>query len=844
GLELWKSDGTPEGTGLVADIYPGQVPSSYADRFGPFNLTSVDGVLFFTANDGVNGQELWKFDPRTTACSSTGTILREQWNGVGGNAVSDIPLNTTPASSSQLTSLEAPTNVSDNYGSRLRGYLCAPRTGSYVFWLASDDDGDLYLSTDENPANKQRIAYVENGWATPREWDKYPSQRSAVVRLVVGRKYYVEVLHKDSLGGDNLAVGWRTPSMAAGAAPVVVPGSVLSSFVPPAATACSATGTILREQWNNVPGNTIGAIPVNALPSSSGQLTSFEAPTNVGEAYGARLRGYLCVPQKGGYTFWLASDDHGELYLSTDENPANKRRIAYVENGWANPRQWGKYTRQQSEVIELAAGRRYYVEVLHKEGIGGDNLAVGWRTPAMTAGSAPVVIPGAVLSPFVPTVAAANCSASGTILREQWNGVGGNAVSDIPLNTDPAFSSQLTSLEAPTNVGDNYGSRLRGYLCAPETGGYLFWLASDDDGDLYLSTDENPANKRRIAYVDNGWATPREWDKYASQQSAFIELVAGRRYYVEVLHKDSLGGDNLAVGWRTPSMAINAAPAVVPGAVLSPFLVQPPCSASGSLLRELWTGAPGRDLTDIPFYLPPTSTSRPTAFEGPLNAGDNYGARYRGYLCAPESGVYTFWIASDDNGELALSSDEYPANKRVIAGLQGFTEYRQWDKYAGQRASVRLERGQRYYIEALHKEAAGGDHFSVGWRLPSSPVGAAPVIVPGSVLSPFTVASARQARTEPVERASLERASLELVAVPNPFEGRVQVRFVPRETGPATLELHDLRGGRVRTLFEGAVMAGEARQVEADGRGLAEGLYLLRLRNGSQSAHLKLLHHR
>ncbi|MBC7923566.1 MAG: T9SS type A sorting domain-containing protein [Ferruginibacter sp.] len=227
GQELWKSDGTPAGTGRVGDIRPGTVGSD------PAQFTNVGGVLYFSADEGVNGRELWKYNLRTpVACSATGTILREQWNGVAGNRVGAIPLNTAPASSSQLTCLEAPTNVGENYGARLRGYLCAPQTGKYIFWLASDDDGKLYLSSDENPANKRRIAYVKNGWATVREWDKYASQRSKVIHLVAGRRYYVEVLHKEATGGDNLAVGWRTPLMAARSAPVVVPGSVLSPFVP------------------------------------------------------------------------------------------------------------------------------------------------------------------------------------------------------------------------------------------------------------------------------------------------------------------------------------------------------------------------------------------------------------------------------------------------------------------------------------------------------------------------------------------------------------------------------------------------------------------------------------
>nr|NCS42022.1 hyalin [Microcystis aeruginosa BS13-10] len=64
GEELWKSDGTAAGTVLVKDIRPGY------SGFGPRYLTAVGNTLFFTADDGVNGTELWKSDG-----TAAGTVL-------------------------------------------------------------------------------------------------------------------------------------------------------------------------------------------------------------------------------------------------------------------------------------------------------------------------------------------------------------------------------------------------------------------------------------------------------------------------------------------------------------------------------------------------------------------------------------------------------------------------------------------------------------------------------------------------------------------------------------------------------------------------------------------------
>jgi ELWxxDGT repeat protein len=56
GYELWKSDGTSAGTRLVRNINSGGF-SSY-----PQYLTNVSGTLFFSAYDGNKGYELWKSD--------------------------------------------------------------------------------------------------------------------------------------------------------------------------------------------------------------------------------------------------------------------------------------------------------------------------------------------------------------------------------------------------------------------------------------------------------------------------------------------------------------------------------------------------------------------------------------------------------------------------------------------------------------------------------------------------------------------------------------------------------------------------------------------------------------
>ncbi len=200
------------------------------------------------------------FIPHGTGGS--GTILREFWLNVSGGTISSLTSSpgypNSPTGSEQLTSLEGPINVADNYGSRIRGYIHPPISGAYTFWLGSDDYGDLLLSTSDNPASATRIAFVE-GWTNSREWSKYPSQKSAAINLVAGQKYYIEVLQKDAQGGDNVAVAWQGP----GIAQAVIAGSFLSPFV--------VQG-----------GGTNPALTVTKAGTGSGTVTSSPAGINCG----------------------------------------------------------------------------------------------------------------------------------------------------------------------------------------------------------------------------------------------------------------------------------------------------------------------------------------------------------------------------------------------------------------------------------------------------------------------------------------------------------------------------------------------------------------------------------
>ena len=196
------------------------------------------------------------------------------------------------------------------------------------------------------------------------------------------------------------------------------------------------------------------------------------------------------------------------------------------------------------------------------------------------------------------------CTGTGSINFQRWNNINGTAVSNLTSNVNypnnPSSTGTQTLFEMPTNIGNNLGIRMNGYICPPTTGNYVFWVASDASAELWLSTTSSSANKVKIAF--NTSATNyRQWTKYTSQKSVAISLTAGQIYYVETLMKESTGSDNLSVGWAKPGQSTTAPSEVIPGTSLMtqlPDLILPtaPTNLSATIIAQTtfrlnWTAA-------------------------------------------------------------------------------------------------------------------------------------------------------------------------------------------------------------------------------------------------------------
>ncbi|PYK01405.1 MAG: hypothetical protein DME23_04160 [Verrucomicrobia bacterium] len=169
---------------------------------------------------------------------------------------------------------------------------------------------------------------------------------------------------------------------------------------------------------------------------------------------------------------------------------------------------------------------------------------------------------------------------TGKVLREVWRHVQGSEVHDLRLQ--PGFPDRpdelgfLAALETLKETNDTFGVRLRGYLIPDETDDYTFIVSANGAVALWLSEDESPENRVRIAQASAGAqsseATVRASFNATQRQSAPVRLERGRRYYFEVLyvHGAGQGDPALKVAWTRPGHEAEE----IPSECLAPFITE------------------------------------------------------------------------------------------------------------------------------------------------------------------------------------------------------------------------------------------------------------------------------
>lgn len=219
----------------------------------------------------------------------------------------------------------------------------------------------------------------------------------------------------------------------------------LEKVQPEALRGVVSNGSISYERWDRLPGSELASTltrpEFKAAPDVRENARELASRFNADD-YLERFRGYVSPPASGDYTFWVTGDDDTELWLSSSEDPGLKSRIANVP-GWAPFDGWEQHASQKSRRIPLVTGRRYYIEVLHKEGGGDGHVTVRWSLPD---GRMESPIPGSRLAPFAAETAGDPRKAFATEVLEPARQLAGKAADDAGAR------NQLAGLQRSADV--------------------------------------------------------------------------------------------------------------------------------------------------------------------------------------------------------------------------------------------------------------------------------------------------------------------------------------------------------------------------------------------------------
>ncbi|MCL5096234.1 MAG: PA14 domain-containing protein, partial [Candidatus Omnitrophica bacterium] len=423
--------------------------------------------------------------------------------------------------------LEAAATPGTNYGSMIEGYIDPPQTGNYTFWISSHDSSELWLSTDNNPANKQKIAFVD-GQTDLRQWNKYANQQSAPVSLAQGQSYYFQVLQKQGATGEGyVSVGWELPD---GTMQLPIPSLYLQPYptslyglpdyviaplpVPsfiqnlqdvtaqehsPATFSVSVNGTPVSYQWYRG----ITPIPDTPIPGAVDSFYTLPFPTLADN--GARFRVVVGTAQG------MLISSVATLTVTADTTPptlvsakASVFDPALVEVTFSEPvtadtaSDLANYSLDQGAeiygiVVDSPTAVTLYTSVLSPDAqytLTGNGITDLASTPNTMADSK------------------VTFSVAQFLEFKKYNGLAGASINDIAGSANfqlDAFDQVafVDSFESPWASGQDYIGQIQGILTAPADGDYRFYLYANNAGILYMSADENPANKVAIAAIDS-----------------------------------------------------------------------------------------------------------------------------------------------------------------------------------------------------------------------------------------------------------------------------------------------------------------------------------------------------
>jgi hypothetical protein len=280
--------------------------------------------------------------------------------------------------------------------------------------------------------------------------------------------------------------------------------------------------------------------------------------------------------------------------------------------------------------------------------------------------------------------------------------------SQVTLRTDATvnfnWGASIPEGTALTS-GEYFSVRWTGQIEPQFSETYTFYVAADNGSRLWI---DDKLIAARTVHVTGGL-----------NMRGTVKLTAGRRVNIRLEMMERAGDAVAKLEWSSPSVARQVIPQ-------SRLFTDEEKAETGALMKEVWDGVAGTAISQLTGQA--NDPDRPLArdfipsFESfHRDWSDTFGTRVSGFIVPQVSGSYSFAVAGDDIVELSLSTDSAEGNKALIASAPSATGFREWTKFPSQVSTTRtLTAGQKYFVELLHVEATGSDHFSVAWKTPGS----------------------------------------------------------------------------------------------------------------------------
>ncbi len=603
GKELWKTDGTTGGTVLVKDVWSG-TGSGYVN-----GLWESNGVLYFGGNDGTHGTELWKSDG-----SSGGTVMVKDVNpgapnGFVGNEILTANNEVFFVANDATQKLNVWKTDGTEPGTILIKDVDAPFAYSDISLFYTKED-HVYFSVYSHLSGEMSL------------WETDGTNMGTSLYKVLIVPFYGIMVQRVMNGIFFLMIMDGTNAYM-----VVTDGTENGSFVKEVGYGGDVAIWNIAELNNHI---------VFGVTGQSGYFFGHYKSDGTESGSGYFTGPAMDVPASEvviGNKLFFAKDDGAFDYTGL-YNPDNYRQLFSTD--LTNTSTF----RDEYSISLIGSGNLF--------NLNGNLLFTTQNSPYDNSRPQKKQL-------WIHNTNPSQCLSSGSLLREFWDNETGTTIASVPFETSiPDTSFLLTSFAGPSNVGTFYGARYRGYVCAPASGSYRFWISSNDASELWLSTDESPANKVKIASVAT-FTDPLQWNKFPSQQSASIVLEAGKRYYIEALHKQNAGTDHLAVGWQLPD---NTYERPIAGTRLSPYVNQTPTVSVSILQNSNFEGdvTVQADATDadgeilkVEFYINEEKVGE--ALSAPFT-----------YTIENAYGWYTVWAVATDNSGATARSDQAVAH--------------------------------------------------------------------------------------------------------------------------------------------------------------------------------------